>query len=182
LGVYEGAKVRGSQDRDRDVNNRSPKAVKGSNGNPLHFQRQEYSLRFRLSLPSTKPALNRGVQRVMRMARECGYLSDHRTDLEIALREALANAMIHGNDLKKAKRVYLRCYGHPNSAMMIFVRDEGSGFDPGEVPDPRQADRLHLDCGRGLLLMRELMDHVEYRKGGREVMLYTTQCGSDDRS
>ena len=182
MGLYEGASVGGAQVRDRDVNNRSTKTTQGGNGNPLHLQRQDYSLRFRLSLPSTRPALNRGVQRVLRMARECGYQTDHRADLEIALREALANAIIHGNELQKAKRVYLRCYGNPNSAMMIFVRDEGPGFDPGEVPDPREADRLHLDCGRGLLLMRELMDHVEYRKGGREVMLYTTHCGPDDRS
>jgi serine/threonine-protein kinase RsbW len=117
----------------------------------------------------------------MRMARECGYPPDHRTDLEIALREALANAMLHGNEYQRRKRVYLRCYGSPNSAMMILVRDEGPGFDPGKVPDPRQADRLHLDSGRGLLLMRELMDHVEYRKGGREVMLYTTRCGDEGR-
>jgi serine/threonine-protein kinase RsbW len=65
--------------------------------------------------------------------------------------------------------------------MLIFVRDEGSGFDPEKVPDPRQADRLHLDSGRGLLLMRELMDYIEYRKGGREVLLYTTCCDRRDR-
>jgi len=156
------------------------KTAEATNGRPWHFQRQDYSLRFRLSLPSTKPALNRGVRHVLRMARECGYLTAHRADLEIALREALANAMIHGNDLQRAKRVYLRCYGNPNSSMMIFVRDEGQGFNPDAVPDPRQTDRLFLDSGRGLLLMRELMDHIEYRKGGREVMLYTTRCGSDD--
>ena len=146
------------------------------NGLPWPFRRRDYSLRFRLSLPSTKPALNRAVRQVLRMARNCGYRVDDRADLEIALREALANAMIHGNDLQRAKRIYLRCYGNPNSSMMIFVRDEGPGFDPKRVPDPRQSDRLHLDNGRGLFLMRELMDYVEYRKGGREVLLYTRCC------
>jgi len=52
------------------------------------------------------------------------------------------------------------------------VRDQGPGFDPARVPDPRHPDRRHLHHGRGLLLMRELMDRVEYRRGGREVLLF----------
>ena len=182
LGVYEGRDTRGARTQARDAKDRSGTTTEPRNGRSWNFQRQDYSLRFRLSLPSTKPALNRAVRQVMRMARECGHRTDHRADLEIALREALANAMIHGNELQRSKRVYLRCYGNPNSAMMILVRDEGPGFDPTDVPDPRQDDRLFLDSGRGLLLMRELMDHVEYRKGGREVLLYTSRCGDDKSS
>ena len=182
MGLFEGGSARGARVQGHDAEDPSVTTTEPRNGRSWHFQRQDYSLRFRLSLPSTKAALNRGVRHVMRMARSCGCLTEHRADLEIALREALANAMIHGNDLQRAKRIYLRCYGNPNSAMMIFVRDEGPGFDPTDVPDPRQNDRLFLDSGRGLLLMRELMDHVEYRKGGREVMLYTSRCGSDKSS
>ena len=141
-------------------------------GADLPFERKDLPLRLRQSLPSTRPALNRAVWAVMRMARHSGCPADDRADLEIALREALANAMIHGNSLDRGKRVFLRCYAGPGPAMLIVVRDEGPGFDPGTVPDPREADRLHLRNGRGLLLMRELMDHVEYRKGGREVLLW----------
>lgn len=136
------------------------------------FERRDFPLRLRTSLPSTRPALNRAVRAVMKLARVSGCVDDDRADLEIALREALANAMIHGNALERAKRVFLRCYAGPGPAVLIFVRDEGPGFDPLAVPDPREADRLHLRNGRGLLLMRELMDHVEYRKGGREVLLW----------
>jgi serine/threonine-protein kinase RsbW len=136
------------------------------------FSHREYPLRLRTSLPSTTPALNRGVRAVLSIARSCGWVPDRLTDLEIALREALANAMIHGNRLERRKRIFLRCYAGPSEAMMIVVRDEGDGFDPTDVPDPRRDDRLHLPNGRGLLLMRELMDHVEYRRGGREVMLF----------
>jgi len=139
-------------------------------------------LRLRTSLPSTKPALNRAVRAVMRLARESGVMSDERADLEIALREALANAMIHGNSLERAKRVFLRCYAGPGPAILIVVRDEGPGFDPAAIPDPREADRLHLRNGRGLLLMRELMDHVEYRKGGREVLLWMSGPRQGNRS
>ena len=62
--------------------------------------------------------------------------------------------------------------GQPWAGRAWSVRDEGAGFDPDHVPDPRDKDRLHLQHGRGVFLMRELMDHVEYRKGGREVLLF----------
>ena len=68
--------------------------------------------------------------------------------------------------------MFLRCYAGPRAGILVAVRDEGQGFDPDKVPDPRAADRRQLTHGRGLLLMRELMDRVEYRKGGREVLLY----------
>lgn len=148
------------------------------NGALWPFQRHEYPFRFRTKLPSTTAALNRAVRKVLRVARTCGCVTNHRANLEIALREALANAMIHGNSLGRDKRIYLRCYGGPQSAIVILVRDEGSGFDPTDVPDPREGERIFLESGRGLLLMRELMDHVEYRKGGREVMLYSSCNGT----
>jgi serine/threonine-protein kinase RsbW len=153
--------------------------VTSVNGTPWPFDRQTFPLRFRTSLPSTKPALNRAVREVLKLARACGCMTDNRANVEIALREALANAMIHGNTFQRAKRIFLRCYGGPRSAMMIVVRDQGNGFDPQRVPDPRDADRLHLQNGRGLFLMNELMDYVEYRKGGREVLLYTRCCDPD---
>ena len=154
----------------------------GSGARGLSVERRTLPLRVRVSLPSTKPALNRAVRSVMRIARDCGVVPDERADLEIALREALANAMIHGNSLARDKRVFLRCYAGPGPSMLIIVRDEGPGFDPGAIPDPREADRLHLRNGRGLLLMRELMDHVEYRKGGREVVLWKSGSRETERS
>ncbi len=160
--------------RGRFVSSRPAIHTARRTGIPWPFERHRYPLRLRTSLPSTKPALNRAVRSVLRMARDCGCLNDHRANLEIALREALANALIHGNALHRAKRIFLRCYGSPRSAMIVVVRDEGRGFDPGDVPDPRAADRLYFPNGRGLFLMRELMDYVEYRRGGREVLLYTS--------
>ena len=138
--------------------------------------RQKYTLRFRTSLPSTKPAINDAVRNVLEVADEIGF--EDKADLEIAMREALANAIIHGNKHEKDKRVLLRCYGAPDGGLLIAVRDEGEGFDPEEVPDPRSAERIFLQHGRGIFLMRELMDHVHHRKGGREVVLYKA-CDTD---
>jgi len=133
-------------------------------------------MRLRLFLPSTRQALNQAVQAVLQLARRCGCARDNLADHEITLREALANAIIHGNASQRGKRIFLRCYGAPRSDLLILVRDEGGGFDPEEVPDPRDEDRKHLHHGRGLLLMRELADYVEYRRSGREVLIYKT-CG-----
>jgi serine/threonine-protein kinase RsbW len=141
------------------------------------MQRRDYPVRFRTSLPSTRQAINDAVSGAMRVARQCGCPGDQQADLEIALREALANAVIHGNAYHRVKRIYLRCYGAPHASLLILVRDEGEGFEPGEVPDPRDRDRVHLDHGRGLFLMRALMDYVEHRKDGREVVLFKT-CGN----
>jgi serine/threonine-protein kinase RsbW len=169
-------------DGARLSSSKSGRAEEGRRLTGLPVERKDLPLRLRQFIPTTRPALNRAVRAVMRIARDCGCAADERADLEIALREALANAMIHGNSLERAKRVFLRCYAGPGPAMLIVVRDEGSGFDPRGVPDPRAADRLHLRNGRGLLLMRELMDHLEYRKGGREVLLWKSPSRVRKRS
>ena len=129
-------------------------------------------MRLRRHFPSTRQGLNQAVESVIGLARRCGCAGEYEADLEIAVREALANAMIHGNAFQDSKRIFLRCYGAPTDSLLILVRDEGNGFDPDEVPDPRTADRIHLQHGRGLLLMRTLMDYVEFRRQGREVLIY----------
>ena len=134
--------------------------------------RESYVLRIHEKLPSTRPAIGDAVRRVMQIVDEVGGLSDGKTDLEIALREALANAVIHGNKQDDNKRVTLRVFAAAEGGVLVSIRDQGQGFDPGEVPDPRGADRLFLHHGRGIFLMHELMDHVEHRDNGREVLLF----------
>jgi serine/threonine-protein kinase RsbW len=154
------------------LNDEARFAGDGATETPWPLIRRNFPIRLRSHVSSTKQALNAAVGDVLRLAVKCGCAPDHRTDLEISLREALANAMIHGNAYHDAKRIFLRFYGAPRTAMFILVRDEGDGFNPTDVPDPRDRERMHLNHGRGLLLMRELMDYVEYRRDGREVLLY----------
>lgn len=139
---------------------------------PWPLDRRHYVYRLREHFASTKSALNEAVHRVLAVARTCGFTDNLSADLEISLREALANGIIHGNAYDAGKRVFLRCYGAKSDGVLILIRDEGPGFDPAKVPDPRADDRKHLHHGRGLLLMRELMDFVEYRREGREVLLF----------
>jgi len=139
--------------------------------------RSDYRIRRRASFPSTRQAITDACAVIFEVARECGYSADREPDLEIALREALANAVIHGNGEDEQKRVYVRCYGCVDEMLLVLIRDEGAGFDPGEIPDPRDTDRLQLDHGRGLFLMRALMDRVEFRRHGREVLLFKRWSG-----
>jgi serine/threonine-protein kinase RsbW len=55
--------------------------------------------------------------------------------------------------------------------MLLVVRDAGPGFDPTQVPDPTTAENIYAGHGRGIFLMRQLMDHVQYEEGGRQVVM-----------
>jgi serine/threonine-protein kinase RsbW len=91
----------------------------------------------------------------------------------LAVREAVANAIKHGNasDPRKQVEVEVRTDG---DAVEVAVRDEGQGFDPATVADPLAPENLLRPGGRGIFYMRSLMDRVEYRfsaGGGTEVVL-----------
>ncbi|MGH9746550.1 MAG: ATP-binding protein [Candidatus Acidiferrales bacterium] len=89
--------------------------------------------------------------------------------IELALREALANAVIHGNREDTQKKVHVRCECSQESGVFLVVRDEGTGFNPGEVPDPLAPENLAAEHGRGILLMKQFMDDIHYERGGTEV-------------
>jgi serine/threonine-protein kinase RsbW len=149
---------------------------------PAEVPRRELSLRYRATVESTREAIGTAADDILNVARKIGCDEDEITDISIALREALANAIIHGNESDPDKRVLVRCYTHDEMGLLVAIRDEGKGFDPNHVPDPRNAERIHLHHGRGVFMMRELMDRVLHRKGGREVVLYKKRSkgGSDD--
>ena len=144
----------------------------------VRLDRRRFVLRYRTALPSTREAINVGVDEVLELARRAGFVGSDAADVEIALREALANAVIHGNGGRPERRILLRCYVEPGGGVLIAVRDEGDGFDPRAVPDPRERTRLELPHGRGIFLMRELMDVAEHRKGGREIVLFKGCAGA----
>ena len=80
------------------------------------------------SLPSDVAAISPFVDKLMRLIRRCGCVPEGDNDVEIALREALANAIIHGNHENPRKRAHVRCRCEPDE-VSIAVKDEGRGFD-----------------------------------------------------
>jgi serine/threonine-protein kinase RsbW len=91
--------------------------------------------------------------------------------VELALREALSNAMLHGNRLDARKLVHVRCCCECGKGVFIVVRDQGQGFDPSRVPDPLAFENLRAEHGRGIHLMKLAMDEVSFERGGTEVQM-----------
>ena len=91
--------------------------------------------------------------------------------VELALREALSNAMIHGNRLDPRKLVHVRCYCDFGKGVFILVRDQGPGFDPNNVPNPLAVENLGAEHGRGIHLMKLAMDDVSFERRGTEVRM-----------
>jgi serine/threonine-protein kinase RsbW len=107
------------------------------------------------------------------LAREGGYGEEQVDRLGMAVREAAANAVTHGNAYSADKAVHFSVETSDNG-LVVKVRDEGEGFDPSEVPDPTTAENLLKASGRGLLMMRALVDEVDVRNAsptGTEVVL-----------
>ncbi len=89
--------------------------------------------------------------------------------IETALREALANAVIHGNGENSCKRVYVECRCYLDGEVSITVWDEGRGFDTNQLQDPKTAENRLLTHGRGIYLMKTLMDEVSFEDYGAVV-------------
>jgi len=86
-------------------------------------------------------------------------------NIQAALREAVSNAMLHGNQGDPEKCVRLTVEIVEGGGITIVVKDSGSGFDPAKLPDPTEGDNIYRESGRGVYLIRHLMDRVEYRFG-----------------
>ena len=91
--------------------------------------------------------------------------------IELALREALCNAMLHGNRLDARKLVHVRCCCDFGKGVFIVVRDQGHGFDPSNVPNPLSVENLGAEHGRGIHLMKLAMDEVSFERQGSEVRM-----------
>src|SRR6267378_7100408 len=89
--------------------------------------------------------------------------------VELALREAVSNAMTHGNRMDAHKLVHVRCCCEGTKGVFIVVRDQGHGFDPNDVPNPLAGENLAVEHGRGIHLMKLTMDEVSFERQGTEV-------------
>jgi serine/threonine-protein kinase RsbW len=90
--------------------------------------------------------------------------------IRLALEEALVNAIKHGNQMDRTKKVHV-AYRLAPDHFEVRITDEGAGFDPREVPDPTAAENLERPCGRGLMLMRHYMSEVLFSPKGNSVTM-----------
>jgi anti-sigma regulatory factor (Ser/Thr protein kinase) len=122
-------------------------------------------------LPNDLRCIQETVDFVVSRCSTCEAVSQKlRLNFRVGLVEALSNAMIYGNGRDPSKRVLVEVFLQGGS-VSARVTDEGSGFDPRAVPDPTAPTHLLEDRGRGLFLMREMMDEVRFNDSGNSVTL-----------
>lgn len=127
--------------------------------------------RIAFEFPSDVAYLEEAVAEIVRACEEREIAAARaRVNLRVALGEAVANAILYGNRQDPFKRVQVRAEFAPDR-VAVTVTDEGSGFDPAIVPDPTRPENRWRSHGRGLFLLRSLMDEVRYNEVGNAVTL-----------
>jgi serine/threonine-protein kinase RsbW len=126
---------------------------------------------FALELPSDLRLIDPAIGYLAGRLRDYGYEGSRLTlNFRVGVSEALANAMIYGNARDPAKRVRVEVE-LGSERVSVVVRDEGPGFDPSDVPDPTLPENIESAGGRGIFLIRELMDEVDFHGCGNCVRL-----------
>jgi serine/threonine-protein kinase RsbW len=122
-------------------------------------------------MPSEIKAVEPLVQRLMRLIEGSHCIAGEELAVELALAEALNNAVIHGNRMDGHKLVHVQCRCDSRRGISLVVKDQGQGFDPNAVPNPLSPENLSADHGRGIWLMRAAMDEVSFENRGTEVRM-----------
>jgi len=138
---------------------------------PIEFACDKLIVRLDVELPGDAAAITPVVERVLALARDQDCARGKEFEIETALREALANAVRYGCAHNPTHTVQLSVACDEQRGMIIVVRDPGPGFDPAQVPSPVTGDQLFSHHGRGIFLISQLMDHVEFGHGGREIRM-----------
>lgn len=124
------------------------------------------------TMESTLESVNKAEEMADKAASQAGFDEDARGGISMAVREAMINAVMHGNGYSPDKRVKLS-FEQSGDNLVITIRDEGQGLDPEQIPDPLAPENLMKQSGRGIFLMRAFMDDVKFRnlEPGTEITL-----------
>lgn len=114
-----------------------------------------------LSLPSRIDTVATAAAAVAEVLNGLGVSEEATFGIDMAVREAVTNAVIHGNQQDENKTVDVTVKSSPD-AIEISVQDQGPGFNPEEVPDPTAAENILKTSGRGIFFMRTFMDEVDW--------------------
>lgn len=133
------------------------------------FDRDDLLFRVDITMAADVASISPLVDAVAALVHQAHCSQGKEFEVETALREALANAVVHGcsNDCRKLIQCSVAC--DRSHGLLIVVRDPGAGFDPESIPKPTAAENLHSTHGRGIFLIQELMDDVHFERGGREI-------------
>jgi serine/threonine-protein kinase RsbW len=126
------------------------------------FEIDKFIIQLDAIIPSDKRLIGSTTARIVNLIEKSRCWDDSEA-IDLALREALANAIIHGNRSDPAKSVRI-CVGiEPGCNVLIIVKDEGKGFDPSQLPNPVVGENVFMAHGRGIFLINHLMENVNFR-------------------
>ncbi|MBL4700494.1 MAG: ATP-binding protein [Phycisphaeraceae bacterium] len=123
-----------------------------------------------LVIPSILTEGVKVVEIVIEAIQPLGYSDTALFAIRLALDEALANAIRHGNQSDESKTVEID-YSIDDQQVKISITDQGPGFHPSEIPDPTLDENLERPCGRGVMLMRAYMTEVFFNESGNCVTM-----------
>ena len=129
------------------------------------------SCQLNLVIPADPAAIRTVSEGVMAIVREKGSAVGREVEVEIALHEALANAIKHGCDNDPTKKIQCCVACDESGELLVVVRDPGPGFDLDAVPSPLTSAGLLKESGRGIFFINQFMDEVRYEDGGRELRM-----------
>jgi serine/threonine-protein kinase RsbW len=133
------------------------------------FDPDQLNMRLRVTLAADRKAVDPVVQEVMTVVRQMNGVDGKEDAIELSLQEALANAVIHGAKEDPTKIVECLVGSDQERGILIIVRDPGTGFTPGSIPGCTVGENLYSNHGRGIFLINQLMDKVEFKKNGTEI-------------
>jgi serine/threonine-protein kinase RsbW len=125
------------------------------------------------TLESTLDSVDKAEELVMAAAAKAGFEEEEQNQIGMAVREAMVNAVVHGNRYNKNKKVHLDIE-RTGESLIVTLGDEGAGFDIKSLPDPLAPENLLRQSGRGILLIRSFMDEFDAHPrvgGGTEVRM-----------
>ena len=111
---------------------------------------------------------HRLIEEVMEVVRAYQWNDKDSFAIELALEEALTNAVTHGNESNPSKKIRFDCKLSPKR-IYVRIEDEGPGFDPNALADPREPENQMVESGRGVLLMRHFVTRIKWNDRGNVV-------------
>jgi len=133
------------------------------------FEADKLIFKLKVTLAAEKAAVDQVVQGIMGVVRQMQCADGKEDAIELALAEALANAVIHGCKSDPTKVIECDVACDEQRGMLIVVRDPGTGFDPNNIPNPVHGENIYSTHGRGIYLINQLMDEVKFVNNCTEI-------------
>jgi serine/threonine-protein kinase RsbW len=136
-----------------------------------NFEADKLILKLSVTLAGDKNCVDPVVQGIMQLVKQMHCAGGKEEAVQLALNEALANAVVHGAKADPSKLVECEVTCDETRGMVIVVRDPGKGFNPASIPSPVNGQNIYSDHGRGIYLINQLMDEVKFLKNGTEIQM-----------